>query len=258
MPEPGSVLFSRLLQGAGIPHGFFTRQQGVTPRHLDRMAAWRSDPKIKKSNRTAVEEVLTFLAANTLALPKQVHGTRTWIAPARTAPPLIRGPEADAAISRSTETAVGIITADCVPILMASRDGSMVAAVHGGWRGLFDRIVEVVLQEIRRQAGLFPRDVIGVIGPSIGSCCYEVREDLAQKFQKRFPGYGQIVRQEESKVYLSLQEVARQQMMDAGMDETAVEEMGHCTGCGTDRFFSYRKEKGTNFRQISAIAPKTE
>jgi YfiH family protein len=258
MSDPKTVIHSGLLASVGIPHGFYTRSLGVEPRQLDRMAAAWDSSEIQDSQREAVKIVLNDLKARTLSLPLQVHGTGIWLPEGKTKSPLVRGPEADAAVSTGGGMAVGVITADCLPILVASRDGRIVAAVHGGWRSLYDSILQGSIQKICEVADKKPGELLGVIGPSIASCCYEVGDELVEKFRNRFEEFTGLVRRDGEKKFLSLQSLARQQMIQSGLDEGGIEDLGACTGCRKESFFSYRKEKGTRFRQISAILPKTE
>lgn len=165
---------------------------------------------------------------------KQVHGTRA----ARIVEPHQRVGEADAFHTQQPGIPVSIITADCVPLLLARRDGGHVAAVHAGWRGLADGIVPAVLAEVG--AG---DHWVAAVGPTICAACYEVSEELAADFARRFPHIAAHDLLPHHR-HLNLRTVADYQLRQAGV--TAIDHVGGCTCCARDAsgdylFRSYRR-----------------
>ena len=110
-----------------------------------------------------------------LARLHQVHGAAVALATARGRDAL---PPADIHLTRDTDLALAVQTADCLPILLADTRTGAVAAAHAGWRGLAARVPEVVVGALARQFGSRPSDLVVAIGPSIGACCYEVGADV--------------------------------------------------------------------------------
>jgi len=165
---------------------------------------------------------------------KQVHGTRA----VRIDRERQRVGEADAFHTRRPGIPVSVITADCVPLLLARRDGGHVAAVHAGWRGLADGIIPRVLAEVG--AG---EDWVAAVGPTICAQCYEVSEELAQHFARQFhdiPAAELLPRHR----HLDLRAVAGSQLRQAGV--TGIDHVGGCTCCARDGagsllFRSYRR-----------------
>ena len=113
--------------------------------------------------------------------PSQVHGVAVAVAKQGRAEPA----EADAIVSTDATCPVGVVTADCVPVLAASADGSAVVAIHAGWRGLAAGIVGQGLDALRHVARV-ESDLVAVIGPHIGPCCYEVDEPVLGPLRSRF------------------------------------------------------------------------
>ncbi len=113
--------------------------------------------------------------------PHQVHGVTVAIPKDGSAEP----DEADAIVSTDASHPVGVVTADCVPVLVASGHGEAVAAIHAGWRGLAAGIIEQGVAELRRAAGVELAPT-AVIGPHIGPCCYEVDEPVLGPLRARF------------------------------------------------------------------------
>ncbi|MBB3219347.1 polyphenol oxidase family protein [Pseudoduganella umbonata] len=165
---------------------------------------------------------------------KQVHGTRA----VRIDSQRHRAGEADAFHTQRPGIPVSVITADCVPLLLARRDGGHVAAVHAGWRGLSDGIIPHVLAEIG--AG---DDWVAAVGPTICASCYEVSEELAQRFARQFHGIPAAELLPRHR-HLNLRVIADSQLRQAGVTE--IEHVGGCTCCardgaGTLLFRSYRR-----------------
>jgi len=114
-----------------------------------------------------------------LARVHQVHGTSIVVAQGVASAKL---PEGDIIVSDDAATALAIKTADCVPILMADRRTGAAAAVHAGWRGLAARAPEAAVAELAARFGSVPDDLVVAIGPAISACCYEVGEDVRDRF----------------------------------------------------------------------------
>jgi YfiH family protein len=165
---------------------------------------------------------------------KQVHGTRA----VRIVGERQRAGEADAFHTRRAGIPVSVITADCVPLLLARRDGGHVAAVHAGWRGLAEGIIPRVLAELEAGDGW-----VAAVGPTICAACYEVSEELAQQFMRQFdqvPLEKLLPRHR----HLDLRAVAGHQLRQAGV--AAIDHVGGCTCCARDAdggrmFRSYRR-----------------
>jgi purine-nucleoside/S-methyl-5'-thioadenosine phosphorylase / adenosine deaminase len=172
-------------------------------------------------------------APRDVALAKQVHGVTLVRAP------FAGRPEADALWSEMPGTAVGVVTADCVPILIAHRDGRFVAAVHAGWRGSAARIGALTVRALVRETGVPPSELIAAIGPHIGPCCYEVDEPVLAAIPERSvfrparPGHAM----------LDLFALNRLQLVGAGVPAHAIERVGGCTACDSERYWSYRRDK---------------
>lgn len=165
---------------------------------------------------------------------RQVHGTRAVdIVEARQ-----HAGDADAFHTAAPGIPVSVITADCVPLLLARQDGSRVAAVHAGWRGLADGIIPRVLDALGAGPGW-----AAAVGPTICAPCYEVSAELAGDFLRRFPDIAANDLLPQPR-HLDLRAVAVHQLRAAGV--TAIEHVGGCTCCARDAdgariFRSYRR-----------------
>lgn len=193
---------------------------------------------------------------------------------------LLRG---DALFTGDAGILLGILTADCVPVLIADTRTHAVAAFHAGWRGTLARIVERGVGTLQREFGSRPKDLIAAIGPAIGACCFAVGDEVRQEFESQFayapqlfsevydsdpvrekypmlfltaraPGHSDLGPQ----IHMDLWEANRRQLMDAGLKASAISVVGECTACarlkdGRRKYFSHRAEHGFTGRMLSVI-----
>ena len=189
------------------------------------------DPDAVEDNRALLQQRV----GGELAMIRQVHGTRVrrLAEPARTAEP----PEADGQVTGRPGIAPIVLTADCLPIAVAG--GGAVAVLHAGWRGLADGIIVAGVAAVRELGGDAPLGA--AIGPGAGACCYEVGEEV----HERFEAYGEVARRGRN---LDLKAIAREQLELAGVAE--IHDAGICTICASpELFFSHRRDRGVTGRQ---------
>jgi hypothetical protein len=153
--------------------------------------------------------------------------------------------EGDALVTARAGLALRIVTADCVPVLLASP--LAIAAVHAGWRGLRAGVLDAA---VRRMGADGPHRAI--IGPAIGACCYEVSGEVAAEVAARVGSTSVIVPQGEGRrPHLDLALAARVALRDAGVDEIVTIEA--CTRCEQSRLWSYRREGTAAGRNLALI-----
>jgi hypothetical protein len=182
-----------------------------------------------------------------LHLARQVHGARVVEYPVSSGAG--EPEEADALIARAPGHAVGVATADCLPILLAAPDGSC-SAVHAGWRGLIGGVIEAAVARLGGGAGLE-----AAIGPAIGPCCFEVGPEVVARFALRFPGSAGFVRPGAGdRSLIDLPSAASAILGALGVDPAHVHHLGGCTRCGDpDLVESYRRNGKAAGRMIAVI-----
>jgi YfiH family protein len=168
--------------------------------------------------------------------PRQVHGARVARVRGARADP----PEADAIVAPRDAARVGVVTADCVPILAVSADGAWVAAIHAGWRGLAAGVVEAGVEALRAAGGPAPR---AALGPCIGVCCYEVDEPVLESLGARYPdALERALRPTRpGHARIDLAGLARHALRAAGVAAPG-DAAWACTRCDARRFHSYRRD----------------
>jgi YfiH family protein len=165
---------------------------------------------------------------------RQVHGTV--VVDADSAGCL---PEADASFARRGSVCV-VMTADCLPVLLCDRQGSVVAAVHAGWKGLAAGVIEAAVAAMQ----VPPQHVLAWLGPAIGQEAFEVGEDVRNAFMRDgLHNAGAFKTGQSGKWYADLYQLARLRLEKLGAG--GVYGGGYCTYHEADRFFSYRRDGKT-------------
>lgn len=196
------MIQSRLLQQvSGLTHGYTQRFDG--------------DMRRQELRNTIVPD---------LTIPEQVHGNRIGT--------LVQVIGADGLVTDQVGRCVGVLVADCVPILLVDPKKSIVAAVHAGWRGTLGNITERAVESMSTTV----EDVFVSIGPHIGSCCYTVPKDRADSFNDTCTYF------DGSHWHLDLGIANRIQLMRAGILPEHIDAPVVCTSCQSDIFYSYRKD----------------
>ena len=175
--------------------------------------------------------------------PTQVHGIGVAEVGAGTRTALPSPPTADALFSRTAGSCIGIVTADCVPILLAAGDGSVVAAIHAGWRGLAAGIIEKTLRRLDSDSG--DLGWVAAVGPAARGCCYEVDEPVRSALRERHAGRlsGVFEPGRKGRYQFDLSGLATEILADSGIDRARIGiENRRCTICHPDQFESYRRD----------------
>jgi YfiH family protein len=157
--------------------------------------------------------------------------------------------EADALVAACRGVVAGVRTADCVPILLVAPQRGWAAAVHAGWRGTIADIAGAAVRAAE-QAGVRASGILAALGPSIGSCCYEVSPELGDQFDRAgLP----VLRRLGAKPHLDLRGANHVLLERSGIPRANIQNLGPCTRCASDRYHSFRAEPGSTGRQVSWI-----
>lgn len=262
MIEPGTgapTIQAESLRGyRGMRHGFFSRLGGVSSggyASLNCSIASGDRAESVAENRGRVAHQLGIASIN-LVTAKQVHGiavievTAPW--PAGTQPP-----ECDALVTRVPGLAVGVLTADCAPVLLADLAAGVVAAVHAGWRGALTGVVEATVTAMEGLRARADR-MTAVVGPTISQPSYEVGPEFHAEFMANDPAsasFFTLSPKDDAKFQFDLPEYVGSRLIRAGLRRIEVLELDTLSNAG--RLFSHRRstlmgEKEVG-RQMSAI-----
>ena len=236
-----------------IAHGFFTRRGGVSQgiyASLNCGQGSRDEPAAVRENRARVAAHLNALA---LVTANQAHSSIAVVAEEAWGPNA--RPSGDAIVTKRRGLAVGVLAADCAPVLIADPRAGVVAAAHAGWRGGIAGVVEAAIVAMEG-LGASKAHMLGAVGPCIGQAAYEVGQDLQREFLMRDAESARFfsIPRAGARPHFDLSGYVALRLQRAGV---AAEAIDLCTFADPDRFFSYRRAQAAKEpdygRQISAI-----
>jgi YfiH family protein len=246
--RPGYLRVAPSDSDAFTPTAAFTsRVGGVSTPPFDTLnlsAGVGDDPAAVAANRASLLSTLG-LAPDSIAFATQVHGAivRTPRSPGEAG-------EGDALVTTDPALTLAAGTADCLGVLLWSRDAPAVAAVHAGWRGLVEGVVSAAAAALASHAEASPARMRAALGPRIGPCCFEVGREVAERFRD-----DEVVPRGAG-LAVDLARAARRQLRDAGLPVDAVLDADRCTSCEAATWFSHRRDRGKTGRSWALIAAR--
>ena len=228
-----------LLDLAGVRHGFFTRQGGVSTglyEGLNVGLGSADDPAAVVENRARVARAMGGELAD-LATAYQTHSADALLAGAGWDEDR---PEGDAVVATTPGVICGVLTADCAPILLADATAGVVAAAHAGWKGALGGIIQATV-DLMKTADADPARIVAVVGPCIAQASYEVDEAFERRFLDEAPGSGRffILGDRPERRRFDLPGFVLWRLEQAGVGQA--EWTGHDTRTDATRFYSNRR-----------------
>ncbi len=187
-----------------------------------------------------------------LFLPRQVHSAKVVEVNA----PSVFGIKADAGFTMKKGLLIGVLTADCLPVLFKSETSQnrlIVGAVHAGWRGSVKKILFHALKRVLTEKKGLPEKTFVAFGPHIKNCCYEVKKDVLEEVKKSFGTIESFVEKRENAYFLSLLKLNLFQVKELDIPEKNIWICEDCTFCKSDEYWSYRRSGEKRGSQISLI-----
>ena len=259
LDESGPISYLTIDTGLPVWAAFSTRKGGISepPYATANMAYHVGDDSLRvKENRRLLSVAVTGREEVPVYTASQVHGNRFLLLDCSTPMAVneLENQPADSLITASREILLGIMTADCLPVLLIDRQARAVAAVHAGWRGILARVVPRTITAMEVNYGVNPADLLVLLGPCISRCCYQVGEELIRKFAAEPPFAADHTWHEElsGNYYLDLVRLQVLQLQEMGVLPAAIKSADLCTAC-ENFFFSYRREHGITGRQIAVV-----
>jgi hypothetical protein len=251
---------SPLLTAAGVRHAFSTRIGGVSPPPFDSLnlgnpsGGTQDDWSRIYENYRRLQSAIDCPSHNRLWV-HQIHGAG--VAVARRDADFECGLRADAIVCDDPSRLVAVRTADCLPVLIATTDGSLVAAVHAGWRGVIAGVVPAAMIAMQSIRSIRPASLLAVIGPGIGPDAFEVGPEVVGAFQTRFPGKPFLWRHaDNARSTIDLPAAVACQLKEAGLTDRQIDRADMCTFTRRDEFFSHRRDRGVTGRMAAMIAAR--
>lgn len=186
-----------------------------------------------------------------LTYNKQVHGNDVVIVDKNNIGNI---QEADGIITNIGDVPIMVFVADCVSIAFIDIENKVIACAHAGWRGTYKEIASIVIHKMKNIFDSKAENIKCIIGPAIGSCCYEVSYDLVEKFNTKFTNLNEnlyIIKDE--KYYLDLFKINEFILMKNGIKRENIFNPNLCTYCDENTFHSYRRENTTSKRMAMVM-----
>ncbi len=238
------TLVNERLENAGFINGFSTRIGGVS--RLPSSALNLSDKKDSRKN--VLENTTRFLGSlgltkTPLVMGHQTHSDQSLIIN-RSHTKIRKTLYADAFIAKDPGFLIGVKIADCTPILLADPKTGVVAAVHAGWRGTLQRIVQKTIRHMQKTGNVRPGDLLAVVGPAACVGCYEVGMDVVDQFKSEFKAWRGLFEKNKrtKKFHLNNAKANFEQLKEMKVNPANILTAPFCTMHHNNLFFSHRKE----------------
>ncbi len=245
-----------LLERSGLPHGFTFRRGGASRGKFSSLnfTTRQGDLPERVEENWRRLEAAAGIPGRSWVLLSQVHGSEVVRVRAGGAPSHHRldCPPADALVTDRPGVTLGILTADCLPVVLALPGGAGAAAVHAGWKGSLEGVVVEAVKALAAAAGADPSVMTAGLGPCIGRCCYQVGEEVHSRFVRKWGRpFSRKVFASADPWRLDLQEANRLQLLEAGLDSRKIGAVPLCTSCRRDLFFSHRRDGERTGRMLA-------
>jgi polyphenol oxidase len=237
----------------GLLHGFMRRRGGKSVGPYEGLnLSYRvgDDPKVVSQNVCDMKRAIGIHDGRIVTV-RQVHGDNI-VEVADTN--MKEAGEADAMVTAKAKVFLGVLTADCVPILIIAPRQKLAAVVHAGWRGTLAGIAAKTVAYFANSHNIAPAALEAALGPAIGACCYEVGDDVVEPLRARWGKLAEAsIEKSAATPHLDLRRLNRAILAEAGLPAERIFAAGPCTSCAVDEFFSYRRERNDTGRQMSVI-----
>lgn len=239
-------------------HAFTTRFGGVSTGYLSSLNLISGHGDAPENIRENFRRVAALMGAGVddCAVTKQVHGNVVRVVDERDRHVCLSPVpyEADGIATAAKGLPLFCFTADCVPVLLCSKDQSAAAAVHCGWRS---SVGDILGEAVRQLAflGVQPEDVCAAIGPAIGACCFETDDDVPDAIDAWLQGdtEGLFVRRPDGKTLVDLRAANAQRLRQLGVPVEQIDVSDECTFCSHDKYWSHRYTHGRRGGQAATI-----
>ncbi len=237
-----------LVSVPGISHGFFNRLGGVSSKPFEMLNCSLKvgdEPHLVRENRLRALAALD-LTDRLLMIPDLAHSTKVLTLHESDTPEIIAHLSADAVITSSSRHALGVTYADCLPVALALEDGSYIAMIHAGWRGILGDIIGETVRELIKLTTA--QTIYAAIGPALSPRGFSFAGEGLKAFTADWPDF---VQHDNHTSFVDLCGVAKAQLSRAGV--VNIEKVGGYTDTSSD-YFSHRRDHGQTGRHLAIIA----
>ncbi len=250
---------NKLSKVKNVSHGFFSRKGGFSKGIYNSLNCGLGSKDKKKIVKKNIEVIKKKFNVECINLLHQVHGKKIINLVKKNKK--IRLGKADGIFTSLNENMIGILTADCVPILISSRCGKYICAIHGGWKGLYKNIIKNAVKLFVKNK-IKKKNIICSIGPSIGHKSYEVKLKFKNKIIKKNKKYQKLFQSKKGKIFFNIKKYAFEKLIEEKLNKKNIEVNNNDTYLNSKLFFSFRrsvhKKEYDYGRNISIIVKKNQ
>lgn len=226
----------------------------IFPRQVIHGISTKHFGSIKDNNGFYEENLKNFkktlgIESNFIVFPKQKHTKNVRIVSDQ----FENLEETDGLITNNKDLFLGIVTADCLPIIFFDKSKEIISVIHAGYKGILNGIFEETFLKLK-SLGSDPGNILVGVGPGIGPCCYNVLLERIDQFKGLSPQIDNFYIQKNNEYFLDLFAISSQILHNNGIRETNLEIERICTKCNMDKFFSYRGNNRKSFGNFATVA----
>jgi polyphenol oxidase len=234
------MIESEHLKLNGVSHGFFTRGGGHSTgifASLNCGLGSGDDPELVRKNRDVVARAIG-VAEGQVVTAHQVHSAD--VQEVNAVWPLENRPKVDGLVTRTKGIGLGVLTADCGPVLFADQDAGVIGSCHAGWKGALTGVTDSTVAAMEK-LGAHRNNIVAVLGPTISQKAYEVGPEFPKPFLEQSSAHGAffVPSVKEGHFMFDLPAYLRQRMKGLGLK--SVHDLSFCTYSDEARFYSYRR-----------------
>jgi YfiH family protein len=197
-------------------------------------------------NKKQIADYLGIESQN-LVFPTQTHSTNIRLATVSEKD----YPDTDGLILTKPDLAIFLNFADCTPVILYDEKQNIGAVSHAGWRGTAGKIAGMTVEKMKNEYNSNPSDIVALIGPAIGFCCYDVGEEVFEKLSASVSDFSGLYEIREGKIFVDLKNINKRQLEETGVE--CIDVCPYCTVHNNDLFYSYRNENGTTLRHSAVL-----
>ncbi len=208
-----------------------------------------------------IARILEFIKTSNIPYQKivtlgQIHSTNIAFFDSKLQMNIEHLDDTDGVITKMSNVILTVITADCAPIIFVDKKSGIIGISHQGWRGSLKKLA-VKMVELMLKHGAEKASIKVAIGPSIGSCCYSIDDDRYYSFLEEFDGYSaKIFHMHAGVRYLNLMLLNYLLLVNAGLKKENIDFFPFCTRCDKKRFFSFRRDKKSEYGEMFSFVTK--
>ena len=252
--------FSHFKNIKGLVHGVTTRKGGVSEGpffSLNLGTQTGDDSNRVFCNRIKLLSHLSWDLAS-VGIPNQVHGKNVavitkecWSSGSTSHERILFG--VDGLTTKEKGILLMIKVADCIPVFLYDPASLAISLIHAGWRGTANGIIAQGVNTMKASFGTEPKTIKAGIGPGIGGCCYEVKDDVREAFRKQKLDNSVWKIAVDKKIFFDLKKTIFLKLIGCGLKKDNIEVASECTSCNSDLFFSHRRDKGHTGRMAAVM-----